>query len=193
MKTNIFFIICIVFFFAGCDSKNLMKQDSTDDLANMEYLKIDAKRIIIPNLKIKVSLSNDAIQKLQENKEAIIATIVLYGKVKDEDIMPVEIKKNIDANRLKLGFFKKDEKTISQSIVFEFNNLIISKKLYSILTDKNIYINVDVFSGRRVFKDNILNMEAFDTKLRKVVSEGSIIKLNGHLIPEPIEEKQHSP
>ncbi len=170
-----------------------MKRNNTVNLVNADYLKIDAKHIIIPNLKIKVSLSNDAVQKLQENKETIIATLLLYGRARDEDILPVEIKKNIDANQLKLGFFEKEEKTISQSIVFEFNNLIISKELHSVLTDKNIYVNVDVFNGRRVFKDNILNMEAFDAKLSKVASEGNIIRLNGHLIPEPMEEKQHIP
>lgn len=82
-----------------------------------------------------------------------------------------------------------EEKNVTDVINFNFERITISKKLYDNLSNKDISVNINVFSGRKYFKDNILNMEAYDSKLDKVILNGNKVKLNGHLIPETTEIK----
>ncbi len=49
---------------------------------------------------------------------------------------------------------------------------------------QKILLNINVFSGRRAFKDNILDMEFFDSELNEITSKGNVINLNGRLISE---------
>nr|WP_199162112.1 hypothetical protein [Elizabethkingia sp. ASV34] len=167
----------------GQDIKNKIVEE--DDNSNInDQIKIKKNSVIIPNLKLVVNLSNDAIQKLKENKETVIASLLLYGSIEDEDSLPDDIRPEVGPDGLRLGVFQVEEKEISGTINFSFDNLIIPKKLYDKLTDKDISVNINVFSGRKHFDDNILNMEAFDSKLSNIISKGNRIKLNGHLLPE---------
>ncbi|MCT3946660.1 hypothetical protein HZQ28_17460 [Elizabethkingia anophelis] len=157
--------------------------------SSKNILQIKGNEILIPNLKLVVYLSKDAIQKLQENKESVVASLLLYGNIEDEDTLPEEIRNEVGPDGLRLGTFQIEEKNISEAISFNFNNLIISKKFYERLANKNIYFNINVFSGRKAFKDNILNVESFDSNISRIFSHGNKIILSGHLIPETRESK----
>ncbi|HAY3544964.1 hypothetical protein FCL51_15405 [Elizabethkingia anophelis] len=157
--------------------------------SSKNILQIKGNEILIPNLKLVVYLSKDAIQKLQENKESVVASLLLYGNIEDEDTLPEEIRNEVGPDGLRLGTFQIEEKNISEAISFNFNNLIISKKFYERLANKNIYLNINVFSGRKAFKDNILNVESFDSNISRIFSHGNKIILSGHLIPETRESK----
>jgi len=149
-----------------------------------DSLKIVGDHVIIPNFKIEVNLSDKAVKSLQKNKESIIASLFFYGDASDENSLPEDIKKELGPNGLKLLVYDMEKIDINQSNEFEITNLSFPKKLYDALSSKEIYVNINVFSGRRTFKDNILDMEFYDSKLNEIISHSSFINLNGRLLTE---------
>ncbi|HFK5545992.1 TPA: hypothetical protein ACG0AR_002872 [Elizabethkingia anophelis] len=166
---------------------NISEEKNISNSKNI--LQVKGNEILVPSLKLVVYLSKDAIQKLQENKESVVASLLLYGDIEDEDTLPEEIRNEVGPDGLRLGTFQIEEQNISEAISFNFNNLIIPKKFYERLANKNIYLNINVFSGRKSFKDNILNVESFDSNISRIFSHGNKIILSGHLIPETRESK----
>ncbi|CAH0191085.1 hypothetical protein [Chryseobacterium sp. Bi04] len=183
---------------AGCTektTKEITKTKATDKKDNQQPdktalpskeggLTIEGDRVIIPNFKIEVNLSDKAVELLQKNKESIIASLFFYGDVRDENSLPEDIKKELGPNGLKLMVFDMEKIDVTQSNELEITNLSFPKKLYDALASKDIYVNINVFSGRRTFKDNILDMEFYDSKLNEIISHSSFINLNGRLLTE---------
>lgn len=192
MKHYLLLLIVIFLAFTQCKEK-IIEQDIKNKVSDVDTapgiksnVEIKNNEVLIPNLKVVLYLSNDAIQKLQENKETVIASLLFYGNVDDEDTLPEEIRKDVGPDGLQLGTFEIEEKNISKAINFSFDSLIIPKKLYDKLTDKDISLNINVFSGRKHFTDNILNTESFDSKISHVISKDNRIKLHSNLLPETI-------
>ncbi|MDE5448344.1 hypothetical protein BAX94_04165 [Elizabethkingia meningoseptica] len=192
MKSKFLLVIIITSVLTQCKDKSTGQQfennisNNHQTLTQNNTIKTEGELVIIPDLKVEISLSNDAIQKLQDNKESVITSLLLYGSVEDEDTLPEDIRNKIGPDGLRLGLFEIEEKNISGIMMFDFNKLTIPKNLYDKLINNDFSFNINVFSGRRHFKDNILNMESYDAKLSTIISKGNKIKLSGHLIPEAI-------
>lgn len=192
MKSKFLLVIIITSVLTQCKDKSTGQQfennisNNHQTLTQNNTIKTEGELVIIPDLKVEISLSNDAIQKLQDNKESVITSLLLYGSVEDEDTLPEDIRNKIGPDGLRLGLFEIEEKNISGIMMFDFNKLTIPKNLYDKLINSDFSFNINVFSGRRHFKDNILNMESYDAKLSTIISKGNKIKLSGHLIPEAI-------
>ncbi|MCW2462417.1 hypothetical protein CMT56_13550 [Elizabethkingia anophelis] len=192
MKTNIVILASLILFFSGCKKTSVdTKKDEilTDASSVMQVkpadtIKVENDKVVIPNFKIVVNLSDAAVKKLQSGKESIIASLFFYGNTADEKTLPLDIEKELGPNGLKLGDFNIEEKDVHQSNEIEVKNISIPKKLYDFVVDKKILLNINVFSGRRAFKDNILDMEFFDSELNEITSKGNVINLNGRLISE---------
>ncbi|MDV3661716.1 hypothetical protein CMU70_14780 [Elizabethkingia anophelis] len=195
MKLNFYLLLITAFCSLQCEDKPTgqdLKNQIIQNYKNQKnQIQIKGDSVIIPDIRLIVYLSEDAVQKLQQNKETVIASLLLYVSIDDEDIFPEEIRKEIGPDGLKLGNFEIREEKISNAINFNFKKIMISKKLYNILSNKDISVNINVFSGRKHFKDNILNVESYDSKLSKTILNDNIIKLNGHLIVDSIETKQY--
>lgn len=146
-------------------------------------LEIQGDKIIVPDFKLEVNLSDEAVKKLKDNKESVIASFYLYGDV-DENVLPEKFKKLLGPTGIKLSSFDVEKRDINQSNEFNVNNLTFTKELYDLLIDKDILININVYSGRRIFKDNILDMEAYDSELSEIIAHSSHINLNGRLLSE---------
>ncbi|HFK5593105.1 hypothetical protein [Elizabethkingia anophelis] len=193
MKCNFLLLLITVFSFTQCEEKATgqdLKNQIIQNYKNQKsQIQIKGDSVIIPNINLTILLSKDAVQKLQENKESVIASLLLYGSVDDEDTLPEEIREEVGPDGLKLGVFDMEEKSVTDLINFNFEKITVSKKLYEALSDKDISVNINVFSGRKHFEDNILNMESFDEKLSYINSKADKVKLNGHLIPETKEIK----
>lgn len=158
--------------------------DKTSVSSKENVLTIEGDRVIIPNFKIEVNLSDKAVELLQKNKESIIASLFFYGDAADENSLPADIKKELGPNGLKLLVYDMEKIEVTQSNELEITNLSFPKKLYDALSSKDIYVNINVFSGRRAFKDNILNMEFYDAKFNEIISHSGFINLNGRLLTE---------
>ena len=70
-----------------------------------------------------------------------------------------------------------------QSNEFKINHFTFPKKLYDVLANKTS-LNINVFSGRRALKDNVLDMESFDSKFSEITTHGNFINLNGGLLSD---------
>ncbi|WP_454060324.1 hypothetical protein [Elizabethkingia ursingii] len=195
MKKNYLLLISSLLFFTECKEKtkghysehDIVRNTNSNILRNM--LEIKGENVLLPNIKLDVYLSNDAVQELLENKESVIASLYLYGQIDDEDMLPEEVRKHMVPEGLKLGNYEIEIDKISNHIRFNFNSITIPRKLFEVLMDEDFSYNINVFSGRRAFKDNILNMEAFDEKLSKIISQKRTIKLFGNLIPNDLRSK----
>jgi len=166
------------------EKNNQQLPDKTTGSSKEGALKIEGDRVIIPNFKIEVNLSDKAVELLQKNKESIIASLFFYGDVADENSLPADIKKELGPNGLKLLVYDMEKINVIQSNELEITHLSFPKKLYDALSDKDIYVNINVFSGRRVFKDNVLDMEFYDSKFNEIISHSGFINLNGRLLAE---------
>ncbi|OPB91366.1 hypothetical protein [Elizabethkingia ursingii] len=192
MKTNIVILVSTILFFFGCkktsvDTKKdeiLTDASSVKPVKPADTFKVENDKVVIPNFKIVVNLSDAAVKKLQSRKESIIASLFFYGNIADEKTLPPDIKKEIGPNGVKLGDFNIEDKDVHQSNEIEVKNISVPKKLYDFIIDKKIFLNINIFSGRRAFKDNVLDMEFFDSELNEITSKGNVINLNGRLISE---------
>ncbi|WP_278551243.1 hypothetical protein [Elizabethkingia bruuniana] len=191
MKWNIL-IINIIFLVTACKKSpptlaSVMTKNeitSSNPAPTINKIQIKGDYVIIPDFKVEVNLSDLAVNQLQRNKESIIISLFFYGDVANEATLSEDLKKEIGPNGLKLGVFDIEKRKLAKSNEFDIHNIIIPKKLYNALYNKNIRLNINVFSGRRVFKDNILDMESFDSNLSDITSHTNFINLNGRLINE---------
>jgi hypothetical protein len=108
----------------------------------------DAK-ISVPSFEINVALTDDAAKKLQDAGESIkgIVSFDGYGIPKPGE--------NVGAGHgVDLGdyFFER-----TGAGVILVTNALISAEAFRRLSDTNYYYTINVFSGRRVFADNILD------------------------------------
>lgn len=147
-------------------------------------LEIQGDKIIVPDFRLEVNLSDNAVKKLKESKESVIASFYLYGDVADENLIPKKFKKLLGPTGIKLTSLDIEKKEINQSNEFQVTNISFPKELYDLLVSKDVLINISVYSGRRTFKDNILYMEAYDSKLSDIIAHSSFINLNGRLLTE---------
>lgn len=161
-------------------------KEQTDKNLPLEktQLQIVGEKVIVPDFTLEVNLSDEAVKKLQNSKESVIASFYLYGDVTDEDLLPEEFKKVLGPTGVKLTSMELEEQNIGQTNKFEVTGMSFPKKLYDLLADKDILIGINVYSGRRAFKDNILYMEAYDSKLSDIITHSSYINLNGRLLTE---------
>lgn len=149
-------------------------------------LEIQGDKIIVPDFRLEVNLSDKAVKKLKDSKESVIASLYLYGDVADENLIPKKFKKLLGPTGIKLTSLDIEKKEINQSNEFQVTNISFPKELYDLLVSKDVLINISVYSGRRTFKDNILYMEAYDSKLSDIIAHSSFINLNGRLLTEGV-------
>ena len=109
MKLNFYLLLITAFCSLQCEDKPT-GQDLKIRLFKIIRIKnqiqIKGDSVIIPDIRLIVYLSEDAVQKLQQNKETVIASLLLYASIDDEDIFPEEIRKEIGPDGLKLGNFE---------------------------------------------------------------------------------------
>jgi hypothetical protein len=147
-------------------------------------LEIRGEQIIVPDFRLEVNLSDKAVNKLKDSKESVIASFYLYGDLADENSLPKKFKKLLGPTGIKLTSLDIEKKDINQSNEFHVTNISFPKELYDLLGSKDVLIDISVYSGRRTFKDNILYMEAYDSKLSDIIAHSSFINLNGRLLTE---------
>jgi hypothetical protein len=141
--------------------------------ADMGYLEMDGDSILIPDFDIEVSLSPNAEEKLKEDHETVIVSAMFYGTPKDTlsdeyQFMGVSVKNyNIELTTQRIARFEK----------IRFHSSILNK-----LSDFDIFLLINVFSGRRSSENNILDVEILEDKMS--VIKGKKYILRGKLIGE---------
>lgn len=173
---NIFFLIVI--FLSACsdggDKKATGEETATAQTGGIDrgankrstsnadfgYYKSDGDSLIIPSFEIDVHLSRNAKAKLSKDNETMIVSASFMGVPKDTTSAAYR-------NSSEMGIAGKDVE-IRNGGIAKFENIKFSKALYDSLSDKDIQLLINVFSGRRSSTDNLLNCGIIQEKMSEI-------------------------
>lgn len=121
----------------GCDSN-----------APELVLYTDGEQVSVPAFTIRIDLTDAAKKKLKNSGESIKGTVVFDG-----DGTPLPRIKTAPHRDVYLGSAEFETEKLG---TVKIAHATISKEAYSRLSDKNYHFTINVVSGRRTFKNNIL-------------------------------------
>lgn len=124
------------------------------------YFKTYGDSLIIPSFEIEVHLSPKAKAKLSKDNETIIVSASFLG-------VPTDTTSAAFLQSGEMGITGKDVELRNGSIA-KFENIKFSKSLYDSLSDKDIQLLINVFSGRHSSPDNLLNCGIVQEKMSKI-------------------------
>ena len=130
--------------------------------------------IEVPEFKIAVKLSEKAQKKLEELNETIIVIAYFDG---DGEEIPGQ--KTAPFRNIYLG---SAEKEIKYGEVALFDGVKIFKKDYNRLSSTKYYVTINVVSGRKAYKDNLLDIVTHAEPIEFFAGQEIIV--NGKLIEE---------
>jgi hypothetical protein len=177
--TTVFYLIILFIVNSSCNnnskSDNIKTVESYSDIkknkiVNPEKLKIIGDSIEIPSFEIELNFSKKAEEKLIFDKETVIIFANIFGQPKSDPNKEGPI--NLAYSKIEL--------TDKRKALFE--NIKFSKATYDSLKDKNIWITVEVSSGRKSINENFLNTDFLEEDVDNVINKKFV--LNGKLIGE---------
>lgn len=181
-STAIFLLITV---FYSCNDQQIKKINSGTD-STKTVLKIDTPfspdnyftfindSVVLPTFEIDLQLSDKAEQKLKATKETVIVKAYFSGVPKDTTSKAYK-------EWGEIGLMS-PEIELTSSRTAKFDGIKFSKKLYDSLADKNLRLLINIYSGRRSSKDNILNCDILEDSLSNIKDKKFILK--GKLITE---------
>ncbi len=153
------------------DTSSLIAQHKDSGIINTDsYFKFTKDSITVLPFEIAIVLSPKAKDKIINSKETIIVNVSLTGTPKDTTLYSEDGQ----------FYVASSEKEITYGHVAKFDNITFSKKIFDQLTDKDVYINVYFYSGRKSSKDNLLNGDLLSDRISNVVTKR--FELKGKLI-----------
>jgi hypothetical protein len=106
-------------------------------------------KIPVPSFQIRVTLSDAAAKKLHDSGESIKGVVEFDG-----DGIPKPHEDTGGGRAVGLGTYWFER---TEAGVVSVTNAAISDEAFKRLSDTNYYYTINIVSGRRVFKDNILD------------------------------------
>ena len=178
-NTSIFYLIILFIVNSSCNNNskgdNIKTVESYSDIkenktAKPEKLKIIGDSIEVPSFEIELNLSKKAEEKLISDKETVIFFANIFGEPKSDPNKegPISLA------------YSKIELTDKRKALFE--NIKFSKTTYDSLKGKNIWITVEVSSGRKSINENFLDTDFLQEDVDNVINKKFV--LNGKLIGE---------
>ena len=131
------------------------------------------KTIDVPPFSITITLDEAASKKLKQAGESIKGAIYFDG-----DGTPQPGVKTAPMRDVILGSF---EFELEEPGTIKIDNAVISAEAYSRLSDENYYFFINVYSGRKSFKNNVLSGGYSDGRL-KDLEAGKNIKIHCALL-----------
>jgi hypothetical protein len=142
-------LILLLLFITSCNNKN----DAKNNTQKKKSIHTELDSILVPEFEIELKLSEKAEAKINENNETVIVKAMFIGTPKNTTLQDEEYLK---FGQLTIGV---KEIELSKGRLAKFNNCKISKKDYNSLSNKNFEVNINVYTGRRIFRDNLLNCD----------------------------------
>jgi hypothetical protein len=137
---------------AACLPLFVRDRDRANEMALLRNLRepgASEVKMAVPVFQIQITLSQKAAKKLSEAGESIKGLVIFDG-----DGHKKNNEKTAPERDVPLGVYEFER--IGAGIVW-VTNATISEEAFGRLTNLDYYFTVNVFSGRRVFKDNILD------------------------------------
>ncbi|QCX52677.1 hypothetical protein [Elizabethkingia sp. JS20170427COW] len=140
-------------------------------------------QVLIPEFKVKINLDSKIYNILKDDKESIIADYYFYGDVAEDAKLPADVQKHMDLYGLKLAAGKLEDTDIQKpEVIFDFKNISFPKKLYDALSIKDVRLNINFYSGRKAFENNILEIDAFDSSFQDIIKNNYELTYDGKLL-----------
>ncbi len=180
--TKLFAVLSLAIFLFSCSNndrqqnRNLIK-DTTIAIAKNKnpaslpvdsFFKIMGNSVIILPFEIGISLSPKAEKKLAKGKETLIVDVFFTGTPKDSSQVKIEEDGSF--------YVASARKEIFYGQVARFDSIKFSKKIYDQLAEKDIDLNVNVYSGRKSSPDNLINCDPLFDKISNVVNKKFTLK-----------------
>lgn len=146
----------------------LTKKVAPSSLDNITLYRIGKDSVTIAPFEIGVILSPKAAAAINKGKETIIISLSFTGTPKDSATASFQEDGSF--------FVVSAEKEISYGQLAQFDHVKFSKKLYNRLADKDIDMDVNVFTGRKSSPDNLLDCEFLSDKISNVVNKKFILR-----------------
>lgn len=124
--------------------------------------------VSVPSFEIKVDLDEKAEKELRVRKETIVVSAEFSG-IPNKNASVSENK----ASGLILGLVKKE---ITSEGVVKFENIKIPEYYYQALQNKDFNVSVDVRSGWKSSKFNLLNCEPFGSVISRLAGKQHTIE-----------------
>ena len=176
MKTRylkeIFQFLTILFFLFSCN-KNETKIETLRSFTSTK------DSTLIPEFKVEVNLSEKAKKVLDQKKETIVIIVEFVGV--PEVHIPEKYKYEF-YNELGEIILGRKKVELKNQEIHTFNNLKINSDLIKLLKNNTYNVNLDVISGRKSDKNNLLESEHINKSIDSVKNQ--IIKINTKLIDE---------
>jgi|GEM_PF-2350665 len=134
--------------------------------------RFEGNQVIVMPFDFEIVLSPKAQARMAEGHETIIVDVSLDGMPRDSS--KVELSEDGSFNLASV------RKEIRYGDTARFDHLTFPRKWYDQLADTDAEISVNVFSGRKSTKDNLLDVEFLSAKISSVVRRH--ITLRGKLI-----------
>lgn len=163
--------------------------DSSKEISKSK-ITIEGNQELLPEFKAIIHLDSELFKVLRSKKESVIADYYFYGNIEPDTELPQEVQQEMDLYGLRLGKGKLEITDITEpTITFDFKNMKIPVKLYNYLSDKVIRLNINFYSGRKAFEDNILDVDAFDSALSDILNENGKVTYTAKLLKQKTNEK----
>lgn len=158
---------------ASDTTKKVNITDTT--LAGPGYFIIDGDSLVIPSFEVEIALSPKANKQLKAKKETIIVAAYFSGQPKDTTTEEYK-------HSGEMGLANSEKELKGDERTAKIEGVKFSKALYDSLADKDIQMLINVYSGRRSTKVNLLDCDILQDKMS--VLKGKKFTLKGKLIGE---------
>ncbi len=138
--------------------------------------KIDEPSLKVPTFEIEIILSDKAEKLLKRKKESVVVSVHFYGYPLDKDLDDFSWNKY---GYLDLG---RAEIELMENRIAIFDNATINQRKFEYLEYKDFELNINVFTGRRSSKNNLICVSSYGGVIGEV--SGRRITLEGKLISE---------
>lgn len=142
------------------DTVSAIVSKESDTNSYTAYFKFDKDSVIVLPFEIEVSLNPKAKDKIINSKETIIINVSMTGTPKDTTLYSEDGQ-----------FHVASAKEIDYGQVAKFDNIKFSKKIFDQLTDKNVYVNSFVYSGRKSSPNNLLDCNIIADSISNIVNK----------------------
>lgn len=140
--------------------------------------------VLVPDFSVKLQLDPALYKKLKSSKELVVAAYYFYKIIDDDQKVNADLQKHLDGNQLEILTGKTEESQLSQpEITFHFKGLALPKKLENAAPNTTLHLNINFFSGRKAFEDNIMDAELLDVPFEKVLHSTGPLILKAKLLP----------
>ena len=154
------------------DTIPVVKKEESKPTAISDYFKVIGDSAVIPAFEIEIKLSEKAEKELKDKKESVIVAAYFSGTPKDSTKYMEDGEYAVGQHNIEL----------TDSRIAKFTGIKISREMYESLSSPDIQMLINVYSGRRSSKLNLLDCGIVQKSISEFKDQKFV--LTGKLIGE---------